>query len=60
MNNLSTANSTDMSSQIGALELTNHLASHGDDVLEMAACADFGPPPMTVACHTADIRQCFG
>jgi hypothetical protein len=57
MNNLSTAANTDISSLIGALELGDHLAGHGDDVLEtfalggtqtrmaVAACI-----PMTVRC----------
>jgi hypothetical protein len=43
MNNLSTANSTDISSHIGALELGDHLESHGDGVLESAG--EFGGPP---------------
>ena len=59
MNNLSTANSTDISSQIGALELADHLESHGDGVLETAAGTSFGPPPYTTACRSADIRQCM-
>ena len=35
MDNLSTA-STDISSQVGALELGDNLESHGDDMLEIA------------------------
>jgi hypothetical protein len=57
MDNLST--STDISSQIGALELSDHLESHDDGVLETAAGTSFGPPPHTIACRTADIRQCM-
>jgi hypothetical protein len=36
MDNLSTANSTDLSSQIGALELGDYLEGYGDGVLEAA------------------------
>jgi hypothetical protein len=57
MDNLST--STDIRSQIGTLELGDHLESHGDDVLETAAGTSFGPPPYTTACRSADIRQCM-
>jgi hypothetical protein len=35
--------STDISNQIGALELGDHLESHGDGVLESAG--EFGGPP---------------
>jgi hypothetical protein len=38
MNNLS----TDIGSQIGALELGDHLDGHDDDVLETAAYANVG------------------
>jgi hypothetical protein len=50
MNNLSTAASTDISSQIGALESGDHLASHDDGALEAAA----NPTPMTrnLSCPT--------
>jgi hypothetical protein len=41
MDNLSTV-STDISSQIGALELGDHLASHNDGALE--AAGEFGGP----------------
>jgi hypothetical protein len=57
MSNLSTA--ADIGSQIGALELDDHLESHSDGVLETAAGASFGPPPPTVACRSADIRSCM-
>jgi len=43
MNNLSTANSTGITSQIGALELDDHLESYGDGALE--AAGEFGGPP---------------
>ena len=43
MNNLSTAASIDISSQIGALELGANLESHGDDMLEMAGAGLQGP-----------------
>jgi hypothetical protein len=39
MDNLSTA----ISSQIGALEMGEHLESDGDGVLEKAGSASFGP-----------------
>jgi hypothetical protein len=42
MNNLSTANSTDITSQIGALELGDHLESYGDGVLETAGEVNSG------------------
>jgi hypothetical protein len=42
MNNLSTAASTDISSQIGALEVGDDLTSHDDGVLEMAAHGSVG------------------
>jgi hypothetical protein len=48
MDNLSTANSTDISNMIGALELDDHLESHSDGVLEAAeATMAFGP---SIAC----------
>jgi hypothetical protein len=37
MDNLSPASSTDISSLIGALELDDHLTSHGEGALERAA-----------------------
>jgi hypothetical protein len=43
MNNLSAPSSTDISSQIGALELSDHLESHGDGVLETAAASPGTP-----------------
>jgi hypothetical protein len=42
MNNLSTAG-TDISSQIGAFELGDHLESYGDGVLERAGDTSVGP-----------------
>jgi hypothetical protein len=42
MDNLSTAN-TDITSQIGALELGDHLGGYGDGVLE--AAWEFAGPP---------------
>ena len=42
MDNLSTV-STDIISQIGALELGDIQESHGDDVLEWAGSASVGP-----------------
>jgi hypothetical protein len=44
MNNLSTI--TDMSSQIGALELDDHLADHDDSVLEAAVESPGNLPTM--------------
>jgi hypothetical protein len=43
MNNLSAPSSTDISSQIGALELNASLESHGDGVLETAAASPGTP-----------------
>ena len=43
MDNLSTANSTDISNMIGALELGDRLASHNDGVLEAAGATLIGP-----------------
>jgi hypothetical protein len=43
MDNLSTVSSTDITSQIGALELDEHLESHGDGALEAAAIVALGP-----------------
>ena len=43
MNNLSTASSTDISSQIGALELSASLESHSDGVRETAAASPGTP-----------------
>jgi hypothetical protein len=43
MNNLSTPSSTDITSQIGALELGDYLESCGDDVLEAAVFASNQP-----------------
>jgi hypothetical protein len=43
MNNLSTVSSTDISSQIGALELDDHLESYGDGARESAAIMALGP-----------------
>jgi hypothetical protein len=57
MNDLSTA--ADIGNRIGALELDDHLESHGDSVLETAAGTSFGPPPPTTACRSADIRSCL-
>ena len=63
MNNLSTANSTDITSQIGALELGGDPDSHSDGVLEAAgASMDPGPRPTapricgipTLGCHIDD------
>jgi hypothetical protein len=52
MDNLSTA--SDISSLIGALELGDHPASCGDDVLESAgANTAFGPDPTYLAYGTA-------
>ena len=42
MNNLSTVNATDITSQIGALELGDHLECYGDSALE-AAGANVAP-----------------
>jgi hypothetical protein len=55
MDNLSTA-STDISSQIGALELGDHLESYGDGVLEASTTAgpvtyNCGWPTRTPACR---------
>jgi hypothetical protein len=36
--------STDISSQVGALELSDHLESHSDGVLESAANTALGAP----------------
>jgi hypothetical protein len=44
MDNLSPAACTDMSSLIGALELDDHLESHGDGALESAANMALGGP----------------
>jgi hypothetical protein len=41
MDNLSTA-STDISSQVGALELGDNLESHDDSMLEKAGSVSFG------------------
>jgi hypothetical protein len=43
--------STDISSQIGALELGDHLASHGDSVLEATMA---GPALTTAMCPRID------
>jgi hypothetical protein len=43
MNNLSTVNTTDITSLIGALELGDHAAGLGDNVLE-ASAFDFAGP----------------
>ena len=49
MNNLSAPSTTDISSQIGALELDEHLESRDDSVLEIAAgTAIPGPPTPTL------------
>jgi hypothetical protein len=56
MSNLSTTSSADIGSQIGALELSDHLAGNGDDVLEYAG-ADTALSP-TVGCKT--ISVCIG
>jgi hypothetical protein len=46
MDNLSTANSTDITSQIGALELGDYLESRDDAVLEASTTAG----PVTAQC----------
>jgi hypothetical protein len=62
MDNLSTV-STDISSQIGALELGDHLASHNDGALE--AAGEFGGPspvrttPQGLCTHMCTFR-CIG
>jgi hypothetical protein len=43
MDNISTTTLTDMTSQIGALELGDHAAGLGDDVLEASAFCFAGP-----------------
>jgi hypothetical protein len=43
MNDLSTIDYTDITSQIGALELGDRLESYGDGVLEMAGPNATGP-----------------
>ena len=50
MNNLSTVNSTDITSQIGALELGGYLEIHSDGVLETAGMNAFGPTVDTGTC----------
>jgi hypothetical protein len=44
--------STDISSQIGALELGDHLESYGDGILEMAASTECGPQTGVAWCGT--------
>jgi hypothetical protein len=51
MDNLSTANSTDITSQIGALELGDNLESHDDGALESAG-AYLNPPPQPTQVRT--------
>jgi hypothetical protein len=52
MDNLSTTTITDMTSQIGALELGEHLESHGDDVLEAAGVTALGTAPTQLQLST--------
>ena len=46
MNNLSTTNSPDISSLIGAFELGDHLEIYGDGILEAVGTTMAGPPTM--------------
>jgi len=50
MNNLSAPSSTDISSQIGALELGDHMENHGDGALEAAGVTANGGPTTTGYC----------
>jgi hypothetical protein len=43
MDNISTTTLTDMTSQIGALELGDNLESHDDSMLDNAGSVSFGP-----------------
>jgi hypothetical protein len=55
MDNLSTVRNTDITSQIGALELGGYVEGYGDGVLETAFG---GPPPntgQTIICRTATV-----
>jgi hypothetical protein len=60
MNNLSAPSSTDISSQIGALELGDHLTSPGDDgALETAGVTANGGPTTTGYCPQTLRRSCL-
>jgi len=52
MSNLSTANGTEISSLIGALELGDHLESYGDGALLLAAETTMSAPPHTAGSCT--------
>jgi hypothetical protein len=47
MSKLATVSNTDISNQIGALELDDHVESHSDGVLEASVQS---PQPFTTAC----------
>jgi hypothetical protein len=58
MNNLSTAASTDINSQIGALELSDRLASHDDGAL-LRAVTNEGPTASPGNCTNWPTGRCW-